>query len=482
MSSVSAFLNATTITSNATNGSTWFKGGSNQSINFTFLFTTIVNKSVSVNSINFTSENFSIWTTNQTNSTGWSCTSSNTAYLNCSTVIPFGSLINSTIITLNVTLNDSAYEINHTITINISTNASEYSALTNSNKTRYNIEVDGVLPAVTLPVYTNATIKKNTEKLTLNVSVIDAGSGGSKCYLDVNGTSNQTVDVSNGWCNSTIVDLTGTSDGNKSIKIYVNDSVNNLNLTRIYYVQVDTTNPSPSATCSPSTVQTGASFPCTCSGTDATSGVSTSIGSSTSGSITSTASTGTFTYTCSVTDNAGNSANLAAAYSVIQSPGAGSTNGPTTTTWTTYPVSEELFEQGHTRVLGVKNRLKVQVDSQDHYIGVLSISGTKATIEISSTPVQVILSAGQNASVDVNNDSFYDIYVLLNGIVNNKANVTIQKINEEIPEGEDEVSTTGETGEEPPQEEQGIGWWWVAIIAGAIVIAYLISSKAFKKR
>ncbi len=123
---VSAFLNATTITANATN--VWFKGGSNQAINFTFLFTTPYNSSVSVNSINFTSTNFTIKAINKTNSTGWSCIGA-TNYLNCSTVIP----LDSTIITLNVTLNDSAYEINHTITINISTNASEY-GLGNSNK------------------------------------------------------------------------------------------------------------------------------------------------------------------------------------------------------------------------------------------------------------------------------------------------------------------------------------------------------------
>ena len=39
-----------------------------------------------------------------------------------------------------------------------------------------------------------------------------------------------------------------------------------------------------------------------------------------------------------------------------------------------------------------------------------------------------------------------------------------------------------EKEEEEALKEKGLGWWWVAIIAGIIIIAYLIFSKVFRKR
>ena len=105
--------------------------------------------------------------------------------------------------------------------------------------------VDRTAPVITLPHYTNATFKKNTDTLTLNISVADTHSGetGSICLIDVNGTSNQTVLVSNGWCNSSVINLTGSIDGNHTLRIYVNDTVNNWGLNDSYVVRIDSTSP-----------------------------------------------------------------------------------------------------------------------------------------------------------------------------------------------------------------------------------------------
>src|SRR3972149_6095304 len=53
------------------------------------------------------------------------------------------------------------------------------------------IFVDRTAPVISLPSYTNATLKKNTAQLTLNISVTDASSGttGSRCLVDINGTN-----------------------------------------------------------------------------------------------------------------------------------------------------------------------------------------------------------------------------------------------------------------------------------------------------
>ncbi|MCX6742563.1 MAG: hypothetical protein NTX24_05355 [Candidatus Pacearchaeota archaeon] len=100
---------------------------------------------------------------------------------------------------------------------------------------------DTTAPTITLPSYTNATLKKNTDTLTLNISVTDADTPQSPCFIDVNAT-NQTIAYSNGWCNGTVA-LTGLGDGNETIKVYDNDSSGNMRLNNSYVVWIDTTAP-----------------------------------------------------------------------------------------------------------------------------------------------------------------------------------------------------------------------------------------------
>lgn len=362
-------------------------------------------------------------------------------------------------------------------------NTTEYGA----NSTNVTIYVDRTAPVITLPFYTNATPKQNTTTLTLNISVTDAKSGltGTLCLIDVNGT-NQTISYSAGWCNTTNGNLTGLADGNHTIEVYVNDTVNNLGLNNSFVVLADTTVPSVTiVSCSPSSVIVGDIVTCGCSGNDSGSGINSSL--TTPSSTPSTSQTGTFTYACSVTDNAGNSATTTASYSVTGDSGDGST---TSSSWTsTHGISDEIFEKGYTQEIGAKKRVRVRVENTYHYIGVVSLTETKATINITSAPVQVILGIGEDAKVDVTDDGFYDIYVILNAIANNKANVTMQKIHEEIPaEEEGPVTTTGELeegeGEEEEEEEaeeKDRTWLWVLIaILIIIVFGYLVAKKKLK--
>jgi len=214
-------------------------------------------------------------------------------------------------------------EANYTFTIQAenSTGSAEY-----TNSTNISIQVDTTAPVITLPEYTNATSKKASDTLTLNISVADALSGetGTVCLIDVNGTSNQTIDIDSGWCNSSTISLTDcTIDGNHTLKIYVNDTVNNIGLNNSFVVQVDSTAPTASASCSPSTLYVEEVVTCSCSGTDATSGVNSSL--TTASSTPSTSIAGTFTYSCSVTDNTGNSASAtAASYNIISRGGGDS--------------------------------------------------------------------------------------------------------------------------------------------------------------
>ncbi len=345
---------------------------------------------------------------------------------------------------------------------------------TNST-TNISMYVDRTAPVITLPSYTNGTLKRNTDTLTLNISVIDAFSGevGSVCLVDVKGT-NESVAVSNRWCNSTSFNLTGLTDGNKTIKVYVNDTVNILGLNNSYVVKIDTTAPTISLTLSASARD---SLTITVSGVEGTCTPDRS-GASISGSTLT--ETGLvcgiyYSYTVTCTDSAGNAGASSATSFVTDGCGGGS---PTPRFWTnTYIVSEEELEQGYRKELGVKNRVRVRVGVENHHVGVKSLTETQVTIEVSSDPVEIVLGVGEDTKVDVTGDGFYDIYVILNRISGDKADMTIQKIHEEVPEelkGEGAV----EEGEGTAPPSRNLAWLWVVV---AILILVLIGWGMKKK-
>lgn len=259
--------------------------------------------------------------------------------------------------------------------------------------------VDRTPPVIVLPVYTNATAMKNTSQLTLNVSVSDAKSGltGSVCLANINGT-NQSFAVLSGWCNFTQGNLMGLSDGINKIRIYVNDTVGNFGFNNTFWVWMDTTAPTAILVCSPSTITAGDSFPCSCGGTDSATnntGLNSSltIGSSTSPDGTSIpVGLGSFTYICSVTDLAGNSASLSTTYFVQGLPGPASSVAPTTPTITSV-VNSQIFSEispGITSTMtnfdastGIKDiQINVNSEAQNVLVTVTGYSAKPAAVSV----------------------------------------------------------------------------------------------------
>lgn len=151
--------------------------------------------------------------------------------------------------------------------------------------------------------------------------------------------------------------------------------------------------------------------------------------------------------------------------------------------WTmTYKPTTEQLEQGYTNKFSVKERIEFEVGGSFHHVGVKTITATSATIEIASEPVEVKLEVGQDAKVDVDEDNYYDIYVKLNAIIDGKADVTVQKIYEEVPEGErgKKVSTSGEivSGEEEDSESN----FWIILIVLLVLAVLAGGGIAYKKK
>ncbi|RLI99338.1 MAG: hypothetical protein DRP03_03795, partial [Candidatus Aenigmatarchaeota archaeon] len=63
---------------------------------------------------------------------------------------------------------------------------------------------DYTKPIIALPFYVNATIKKSTSMLVLNISVSDTLTTPQACLVRIEGqASNQTISYASGWCNAT---------------------------------------------------------------------------------------------------------------------------------------------------------------------------------------------------------------------------------------------------------------------------------------
>ena len=176
----------------------------------------------------------------------------------------------------------------------------------------------------------------------INVSVSDSTMGMGEVWINIT-SPNQSMSTFTNASNmvgsvwNISVNISSTyPDGVYTIRVYANDSdagtlannnleniTTNLNSSEDINITVDNTAPTASPSCSDA--QTGDAFPCSCGGSDATSGTNQSTDSTTSGDGTSAApsSTGTFTYTCTVTDYAGNTASSTATYTINQQPSSG---------------------------------------------------------------------------------------------------------------------------------------------------------------
>ena len=368
-------------------------------------------------------------------------------------------------------------EANYTFTVEAENDSGK------ANSTNASMYVDRTAPVISLPVYSNATLKKNTDTLILNISVIDAFTGeiGSVCLVDIYGT-NESIAVSGEWCNATSFNLTGLTDGNQTIKVYVNDSGNIVGLNDSYVVRMDTTATTITLTLSSSSLDllniniNGAEGACSSDRPAAiiSNGILTETGLYCGLP---------YTYTVTCADPAGNLGSETVSF-LTDSCGGISGGGATPSFWTnTYIASEEELEQGYRNEVSVKNRVRVVIGTENHHVGVKSLTDTQATIEVSSNPVEVVLDIGEDTRVDVTGDGFYDIYVILNGISNDKVDITVKKIHEEGAPTAPEEGAVAEEGPSGEEEKTSLTrWLWVVIVLVIIVILFkVMSSKKGKK-
>ncbi len=453
------------------------------------------NNNVSTQLYNATSVNATFYLQNGSTNIIRLGNSSSCGRVNASTGYCNGTFALSITISMDATFNVTAELMNGTAFSGV-TNAQTKNSTQNASNVRYDSSPPTGFNVTSVYNNQNYSDARNGTVL-INLTFSDTGVG----YADfvffniTNSSGGQITNGSSPVTNATRegttlqysvrINTTNLADGKYNVTVFLNDTVGNRNdsLLFAFDIRIDNTDPSVTHSCSPTSVDVGDAITCSCSATDATTFVKSTTSSGTSPS---TSTSGTKTNTCTAEDIVSNSITSSITLTVTESglsSGTGSTTGgtggTTATTWTnTYSYdSKELDEQpALTRSLGGKNRVKVLIESEVHHVGVKSVSATSAVIEVTSTPQEATLNIGDTKKFEVTNDTYYDLSVTLNSITNNKADITITSIKEEIPAPAPGQQTTTETGGAAGaggSSVEGSSNWWIWVIVAVVVIVII---------
>ena len=314
-----------------------------------------------------------------------------------------------------------------------------------------------------MPSGQNHSVKSNGGNLTLNVTADDALANISTVQfiiINKSGTVNDTITgIKEGSSPrySATINTSHYPNGGINITLFVNDTAGNHNITAnsstvplVRDLIFDNALPSVSVSCTPTSVTSGDVVTCTCSGS-AVSGVNSTSYTATP----STSNTGTHTETCEVTSKSGVVSTGTTTFIVESNPG-GSSGGSTATTSTvplisgTVIVSESKLEAGYRAKFS--NNAQIQSSFQAsggsteiHSVKITSITANKVMITVSSDPINLELGLGETKKVDLDGDKIYDLSLTFNGVVTERADISVKQISEAVPAGQEGSVSNGET-------------------------------------
>src|SRR3989344_1006520 len=107
--------------------------------------------------------------------------------------------------------------------------------------------------------------------------------------------------------------------------------------------------------------------------------------------------------------------------------------------WTSTLIEDDVeFSEKKTilKNLSIKHRIRIRIDNEQHFAGIIGLTNTSAIINVSSTPQQATLNVGEEKKFDVNDNGYYDLLVELNSVTDNQANLELKYLHEKAPEGE----------------------------------------------
>lgn len=177
-------------------------------------------------------------------------------------------------------------------------------------------------------------------------------------------------------------------------------------------------------------------------------------------------SEGAYSWQINCTDKANNIGNSSSRTLTINSPstssssssgGGSSSSGRVTTTQILTPSDEELAS-GWTKELKKSDKVKIKIfdsEFEQHILTINEITKDSVMITIQSNSITFKLGIGQSIKLNLTSANFYDLYIKLDSIADNKAKLTVQTILEEIPKVQKESleNKTINSNETAPQQQ-----------------------------
>ena len=275
---------------------------------------------------------------------------------------------------------------------------------TNTTDANYTFTVEAVNATGTAnSTNISMIVDRTVPSLSYGTGVGDNNTGANRTWIFANVTASDTNNnslVFSLYNSTSLVNQTVYADSYATISINwtslpvetytynvtANDSATNSNSTNTRTFYLDSTVPTATASCTPSNpTDNGEQVTCTCSGSDSGSG----IASSTATSISTTSTAGSFTYDCSVTNNAGLSASTTATYIVSGGSGGSSGGGGGTTksnTFTKITPGNVSIMKNFDKELGIKEiQINVNNPAQNVKISVTKYDGKPAEVSVEKT-------------------------------------------------------------------------------------------------
>ncbi|MBI2449848.1 S8 family serine peptidase [Candidatus Pacearchaeota archaeon] len=389
--------------------------------------------------------NATITNNNQTDFTCNATTDSQTAILSNITFF----ISNNTMLLFNQTKNVSGIFNQSSFNYNL-TLEQEYTwrceAFDNRSYTgtsqNFTLTYDKTLPIITILSPENKTYKDAQFNITTNENASWCGYS-----LDIQ------VNVTMTKFNSTFFNytLTNISEGIHNVSFSCNDTANNFNSTMLREFNINRTKPTISLISPTNGASTKGSVTFTYNVTHYRNisscslyldsiliKTNESINLSKENTIIYSPSAGTYRWSINCTDDIGNIGNSTSFSITIESePFASSGGGGGGRRFgATYEIKEEEIKEGTSRSIYSDDKLAFQINTGNHHVKILKIGKDYVNIEINSTPRNDTLFINDSKKYDLNNDFYYDLFVKLEEIKNNKANLTIKEIYEAIQKEE----------------------------------------------
>ncbi|MDP3987055.1 MAG: BspA family leucine-rich repeat surface protein [Nanoarchaeota archaeon] len=202
----------------------------------------------------------------------------------------------------------------------------------------------------------------------------------------------------------------------------------------------------------------------------------------------------TFLGTWSSTEKAGAYEIFTTASAPAETTSSGSGNsgsaGDVITGKTIYEAKDEETEEGTVQRLrdGEKVKFNIIRDKivQGHSLEIIDLQHDRATITVYSQPITILLYVSEDKKLDLDSDGYYDLYVKLEDIENNRAHVYIQSVYEEIvgagmeEKGRDEIEKAPEREDPSTTSKISSPEFWILILL--IFILYLMVRKEKRVR